>query len=160
EQLKQFVGEGRVGPATPVMRGAERWSLASEHPQLAWMFATLPAAQAGAPPPAAAPAPTPAPATSASAPAPPPAPAPGPASASASPPAPVSAATEAPAASPETEAAAAPAKVIIIAELRTGSTITLENAITRLGESYRVNQYVWFLHTLSPIAQVRRELAP
>jgi hypothetical protein len=51
------------------------------------------------------------------------------------------------------------AKVVVIAELRTGSSIAFEAAVSRLGKSYRLNQYVWLVHTDVPLAQVRKELA-
>lgn len=51
------------------------------------------------------------------------------------------------------------AKVVIIAELRSGSSIAFEAAVAKLGKSYRLNQYVWLVHTSFPIAQVRKDLA-
>jgi len=129
EQLKAFIGEGRVTAATPVMRGGERWSLASEHAGLAWIFSPRPTA---APPMSTA---TPAPA--------PPQPA-----------------LAEPAAAVATEPVATLAKVMIIVELRTGSTIAFENAISKLGQSYRMNQFVWLVHTGLSIAQIRKELVP
>ena len=63
---------------------------------------------------------------------------------------------------PQTEAAASAeenlAKVVIIAELRTGSSIALEAAIGRLGQSYRLNQFVWLVQTQVPFAQLRKDL--
>ena len=50
------------------------------------------------------------------------------------------------------------AKVVIIAELRTGSSIALEAAIAKLGQSYRLNQFVWLLHTSVPFPQLRSEI--
>lgn len=63
---------------------------------------------------------------------------------------------------PQTEAAASGeenfAKIVIIAELRTGSSIALEAAIARLGQSYRLNQFVWLVHTSVPFSQMRKDL--
>jgi hypothetical protein len=50
------------------------------------------------------------------------------------------------------------AKVVIIAELRTGSSIAFEAAIARLGQHYRLNQFVWLVHTNLPFGQLRKEL--
>jgi GYF domain 2 len=131
EQLKAFVGEGRVTAATPVMRGGERWSLASEHASLAWIFSPRPTVAPPMPAAAAAPAQT----------------LPHPAHAE-------------PVAAGPVEASATLAKVMLIAELRTGSTIAFENAISKLGQSYRMNQLVWLVHTGLSIAQIRKELVP
>ncbi|MBI1211721.1 MAG: DUF4339 domain-containing protein [Alphaproteobacteria bacterium] len=51
------------------------------------------------------------------------------------------------------------AKVVIIAELRTGSSIAFEGAIAKLGSSYRLNHFVWLLHTNVPFSQIRKDLA-
>jgi hypothetical protein len=51
------------------------------------------------------------------------------------------------------------AKVVVIAELRTGSSIAFEAAVSKLGKAYRLNQYVWLVHTSLPIAQLRKDLA-
>jgi len=51
------------------------------------------------------------------------------------------------------------AKVVIVTELRTGSSIALEAAISKLGSSYRINQFVWLVHTHVPFAQLRKDLA-
>jgi len=144
-QLKGFIGEGRVGATTPVMRTGERWALASEHASLAWIFSrsgpSAPAPVGAAPQPPIAEA----------------LPGSGPAPATPSAPVPMLNGAAAPA---DTEAAAAIAKVVIIAELRTGSTIAFENAVSKLGPSYRMNQFVWFVQTQLPIAQIRKELVP
>lgn len=50
------------------------------------------------------------------------------------------------------------AKIVIIAELRTGSSIALEAAIARLGQNYRLNQFVWLVHTSIPFSQLRKDL--
>ena len=115
EQLNSFAREGRVTAMTPVMRSGERWSLAGEHRQLAYMFA----------------------------PSPPPAPQSGPPAADAA----------------ETPAQEALAKVVIVAELRSGSSIAFEAAVAKLGKNYRLNQYVWLVYTSLPIAQLRKDLA-
>lgn len=128
DQLKAFIGEGRVTASTPVMRGNEPWSLASEHAGLASIFS--PPATA---PPAVPPLPT------------------------AQPP---SAVAAGPVAGANVEPGPALAKVVVIAELRTGSTIAFENAISKLGQSYRMNQYVWLVHTALSIAQLRKDLVP
>ena len=53
-----------------------------------------------------------------------------------------------------------PAKVVIIAELRSGSSIAFEAAVARLGKSYRMNQFVWLVHSAVPVAQMRKDLLP
>ena len=50
------------------------------------------------------------------------------------------------------------AKIVIIAELRTGSSMAFEAAIAKLGQSYRLNQFVWLLHSSVPFADLRKDL--
>ena len=65
-------------------------------------------------------------------------------------------------AAPNDEAAAGQheqlAKIVIVAELRSGSTVAFEAAVAKLGRSYRMNQFVWFVHSAIPIAQMRKDL--
>jgi hypothetical protein len=50
------------------------------------------------------------------------------------------------------------AKVVIVADLRSGSTMAFEAAVAKLGRSYRMNQFVWLVHSATPIAQMRKDL--
>ena len=64
----------------------------------------------------------------------------------------------APEGAPEAPAQQPLAKIVIIAELKSGSSISFEAAIARLGESYRMNQFVWFLMSDRPMSVIRKEL--
>jgi hypothetical protein len=50
------------------------------------------------------------------------------------------------------------AKIVIVADLRSGSTIAFEGAVAKLGRSYRMNQFVWLVHSAMPVAQIRKDL--
>ena len=142
EQIHAFLGEGRITPHSQVMPHGGRWAMACDQPQLAHLFGPMPAI---APAPAATPKVEILSTPSAPSPTPPEQAAPQPAAAI----------------SPADEAVAEDAlgKVIIVAEFRTGSSVAFEAAVSRLGRSYRLNQYVWLLYTNVPIAQLRKDLA-
>jgi hypothetical protein len=52
------------------------------------------------------------------------------------------------------------ANFVIVADIRTRSSITFERELEKLGEFYRLNPLVWVLHTDFPIGQVRNSLTP
>ncbi len=60
--------------------------------------------------------------------------------------------------SADAKAEEALAKIVIVADLRSGSTIAFEGAVAKLGRSYRMNQFVWLVHSATPIAQIRKDL--
>ena len=150
DQIAAFIREGRITATSPVMRHGEAWANASSYVQLGHLFAPAPAAPGAmpAPAPVSAPAPAPAPAPT---PAPQPAPEPAPDA--------VAVATPEATAAPSEGAEEDLAKVLIIAELRTGSSVAFEAAVSRLGKTYRLNHYVWLVHTALPLAQVRKDIA-
>jgi len=61
-----------------------------------------------------------------------------------------------PAPAAEADAEKQLAKVVIVAELRTGSSMAFEAAIGKLGQSYRLNQFVWLVQTNLPFADIRK----
>jgi hypothetical protein len=148
EQIRAFLSEGRITPHSQVMPQGGRWAMACEQPQLAHLFAPPPVPVAG---------PVPVGPATAEAPSPPSPPSPGPIEQAAAPRVPQPVAAISPV--DETGGEEALGKVIIIAELRTGSSVAFEAAVSRLGRSYRLNHYVWLLYTNVPIAQMRKELA-
>lgn len=139
DQITSFIRQGRIGAQSPVMREGEAWANAEAYVQFAHLFT---AAQ-GTPE---APQPTQptAPVAQES-----------PAAVSA----PAQAVGAAVVASGEHAQEDELAKIIIIAELRTGSSVAFEAAVSRLGRTYRLNHYVWLVHTAWSLAQVRKEIA-
>jgi hypothetical protein len=134
-QIKAFADEGRIAPHSIVRAGEQGpWITAIDDPVLGQLFVKQSGAAPAAPPQAQAqPQPMHRPA-----------------------------ATETPTTSPAPAAAAgaelATANFVIVADLRSRGSQPFEAAISKMGESYRLNPLVWLLHTDRTAGAIRNEL--
>lgn len=134
-QIKAFADEGRIAPHSIVQAGAQGpWITAIDDPVLGQLFVKHSGATPASPPQAQPqPQPTHRPA-----------------------PAETPATTAAPAAAAGSEVTSA--NFVIVADLRSRGSQPFEAAISKMGESYRLNPLVWLLHTDRTAGAIRNEL--